>query len=48
MTPKGAGRLAIADGGRLTLWQPEAHADARRATITLPCHSGPVENETEP
>lgn len=48
MTPSGAGPLAIADGGRLTLWQPEAHAELRRATITLPWHSGPVENETEP
>ncbi len=48
ITPSGAGPLAIADGGRLTLWQPEAHAAMRRATITLPCHSGPVQNETEP
>jgi WD40 repeat protein len=48
MTPNGAWPLAIADGGRLTLSQPEARALARRATITLPYHSGPVENETEP
>jgi WD40 repeat protein len=48
LTPTGAGPLAIADGGRLTLWQPEAHADMRRATITLPRHAGPVENETDP
>jgi WD40 repeat protein len=48
MTPTGAGPLAIADGGRLTLWQPEAHADLRRCTIALPCHAGPVEDETDP
>jgi WD40 repeat protein len=48
MTPSGGGLLAIADGGRLTLWQPEAHADMPRATIALPSDSGPLENETEP